>query len=134
PGRATAFFDLAGATLWRDVRYTAAFKKGNQRQRGISEAILRRDLWTPLDQIVVKHVGYEDLRGITGASAAAASRAEPFREAVLSILAVCRTSRALAAATAFGPHDVVGGSFIEPTEPRSLVSPCHDGATFFASM
>ncbi len=54
------------------------------------------------------------------------SREEGFR-----LFAVCRASRALVAAAAFGPGDIEFFALREPTKPRSLVSSGH-GLTFLS--
>jgi hypothetical protein len=58
-------------------------------------------------------IGYEDRSGITWARSASSSL-QPFREDDFSFVAVCRASRALAAAAAFGPVDVVTLAFRKP--------------------
>jgi hypothetical protein len=73
--------------------------------------VLRLSLPTSsLARVLVQHVGYEDRSGITSPRSAS-SLLQPFCEDDLSLFAVCRASRALAAAAALCPGDVVGAAF-----------------------
>src|SRR5205814_6732922 len=91
PGRACTLFEISTATLRRDLGHRAAFEEIRQRQHGIFETLLSRNFRTPLDQVIVKYVGHEDLSGITRA-ASTPSGTEPFREHDLSLRAFCRSS------------------------------------------
>jgi hypothetical protein len=69
-------------------------------------------------------VSYEDRSGITWANSTS-SALHPFREGDFSLFAVCRASRALAAAAVFRPGNVEAPPFGEPTKSRSLIASWH---------
>jgi hypothetical protein len=101
-----------------------------------SPARLLGDLLLAPLEVVTKNVGYEDLRGITWAVSPPSSL-QPFCEDCFSLFAVCRTSRALAAPTVFGPADVEGRTIAVPFKPWTLVASWHrskrlsDGTPYF---
>src|SRR4029077_19253220 len=104
--RASSVLYIAPARLRRDISDCISLEKVGQSKYRICDARRSRRLWASLFGVIIQHVSYEDRSGITWAFSAS-SALHPFPESDFSLVAVCRASRALAAATVLSPGDVV---------------------------
>jgi len=88
---AVALLSIAPACDRSDVGNAVSLEEVCERQHREGNALWRYDSWPPVLLIILQHIGYEDLSGITWAGAAS-SALQPLREKDFSLFAVRRAS------------------------------------------
>jgi hypothetical protein len=88
---AVALLSIASACDRGHVGNAVSLEEVCERQHRQGDALWRYDFWSPVLLIILQHIGYEDLSGITWAGAAS-SALQPLREKDFSLFAVRRAS------------------------------------------
>jgi hypothetical protein len=132
PSRSSTGSLISAAGLAAHLSDCLPFPEWRQRLDSSSDAPGSSSLFAMLKSVISKHVRYEHLRGITGASVAVAD-VDELGERDLSLSAICSARAALPAATAFSPDDVVTAPLFEEAEPGAGVSTRH-GCTVLSEM